>query len=159
MDGGVPLGVENLSQYTLLKIMFICIPCRNIAPSLVPHLDTLCQYWWPQEGHKIPCATIDDRKRATRYPVLILMTAKSYPVHRHVPVTFNMEVPPPPPGLHGGSLFRTFNSYSFNFNGGLRKCHTAFCLLRTPSPRGKQFLWFLKMDLLRFHCIYLLLFF
>ena len=24
-----------LSQYTLLK-MFICIPCRNIAPSLVP---------------------------------------------------------------------------------------------------------------------------
>ena len=33
--GGVPLGVENLSQYTLLK-MFICIPCRNIAPSLVP---------------------------------------------------------------------------------------------------------------------------
>ena len=33
--GGMPLGVENLSQYTLLK-MFICIPCRNIAPSLVP---------------------------------------------------------------------------------------------------------------------------
>ena len=30
------------------------------------------------------------------------MTAKSYPVQRHVPVTFNMEVhlppPPPPPG-------------------------------------------------------------
>ena len=25
----------TLSQYTLLK-MFICIPCRNIAPSLVP---------------------------------------------------------------------------------------------------------------------------
>ena len=40
--------------------------------------------------------------------------------------------------LHGGSLFRIFNSYSFNFNGGLRKRHTGFCLLRTPSPRGKQ---------------------
>ena len=25
------------------------------------------------------------------------MTAKTYPVQRHVPVTFNMEVPPPPP--------------------------------------------------------------
>ena len=25
------------------------------------------------------------------------MTVKSYPVQRHVPVTFNMEVPPPPP--------------------------------------------------------------
>ena len=42
-----------------------------------------------------------------------------------------------------GSLFITFNySYSFNFNGWLRKCGTCFCLLRTPSPRGKQFLWF-----------------
>ena len=50
-----------------------------------------------------------------------------------------------PSELHGGSLFRTFNSYSFNFNGGLRKCCTGFCLLRTPSPRGKQFLWLLKL--------------
>ena len=47
-------------------------------------------------------------------------------------------------------------NYSFNFNGGLRKCRTGFCLLWTPSPRGKQFLWFLKIDLLRFHRIYLL---
>ena len=47
-----------------------------------------------------------------------------------------------PSELHGGSLFRTFNSYSFNFNGGLRKRRTGFCLLRTPSPRGKHFLWF-----------------
>ena len=42
--------------------------------------------------------------------------------------------------LHGGSLFRTFIanfSYSFNFNGGLRKRSTGFCLLQTPSPRGK----------------------
>ena len=38
-----------------------------------------------------------------------------------------------------------FNSYSFSFNGGLRKHRTGFCLLRTPSPRGKQFLWFLKI--------------
>ena len=58
--------------------------------------------------------------------------------------------------LHGGGLFRTFNSYSFNFNGVLRKHRTGYCLLRTPSPRGKQFLWFLKIDLLRFHRIYLL---
>ena len=61
-----------------------------------------------------------------------------------------------PSELHGGSLFRTFNSYSFNFNGGLRKRRIGFCLLRTPSPRGKQFLWFLKIDLLQFHRIYLL---
>ena len=61
-----------------------------------------------------------------------------------------------PSELHGGSLFRTFNSYSFNFNGGLRKRCTGLCLLRSPSPRGKQFLWFLKIDLLRFHRIYLL---
>ena len=47
-------------------------------------------------------------------------------------------------------------SYSFNFNGGLRKRRTGFCLLRTPIPKGKQFLWFLKIDLLQFHRIYLL---
>ena len=29
--------------------------------------------------------------------------------------------------------------YSFNFNGGLCKHCTGYCLLRTPSPRGKQF--------------------
>ena len=45
-----------------------------------------------------------------------------------------------PSELHGGGIFRTFNSYSFNFNGGLRKRRTGFCLLRTPSMRGKQFL-------------------
>ena len=50
-----------------------------------------------------------------------------------------------PSELHRGSLCRTFNSYSFSFNGGLRKHHTGFCLLRTPSPWGKQFLWFLKI--------------
>ena len=61
-----------------------------------------------------------------------------------------------PSELHGGSLFRAFNSYSLHFNGGLRKRRIGFCLLRTPSPRGKQFLWFLKIDLLRFHRIYLL---
>ena len=33
---GCPLGVENLSQYTFKKKKIICIPCRNIAPSLVP---------------------------------------------------------------------------------------------------------------------------
>ena len=53
-------------------------------------------------------------------------------------------------------LFIKFNSYSFNFNGGLRKHRAGYCLLRTPGPRGKQFLRFLKTDLLRFHRIYLL---
>ena len=57
--------------------------------------------------------------------------------------------------LHGRGLFKTFNSYSFNFNGGLRKRCTGY-LLRTLSPKGKQFLWFLKIDLLRFNRIYLL---
>ena len=61
-----------------------------------------------------------------------------------------------PSELHGGSLFRTFNSYSLNFNGGLRKRRIGFCLLRNPSPRGKQILWFLKIDPLLFHRIYLL---
>ena len=58
--------------------------------------------------------------------------------------------------LHWGSLLRTFNSYSFNFNSGLRTCRTCFYLLQTLSPRGEQFLWFLKIDLLRFHRINLL---
>ena len=58
--------------------------------------------------------------------------------------------------LHRGGLFIKFKSYSFNFNGGLRKHRAGYCLLRTPGQRGKQFLRFLKTDLLRFHSIYLL---
>ena len=61
-----------------------------------------------------------------------------------------------PSELYGGGPFIKFNSYSFNFNGGLRKHRAGYCLLRTPGPRGKQFLRFLKTDLLRFHGIYLL---
>ena len=61
-----------------------------------------------------------------------------------------------PSELYGGGLFIKFNSYSFNYNGGLRKHSAGYCLLRTPGPRGKQFLQFLKTDLLRFHRIYLL---
>ena len=60
--------------------------------------------------------------------------------------------------LHGGSLFKKFNSYIHSISMAgiyIRKRRTGFCLLRTPSPRGKQFLWFLKIDLLRFHRIYL----
>ena len=49
-----------------------------------------------------------------------------------------------------------YSEYSFNFNGGLRKRRTGYCLLRTPSPRDEQFLWFFNIDLLRFHRIYLL---
>ena len=44
--------------------------------------------------------------------------------------------------LQGGGLFSTFKSYSFNFNGGLRKRRTEYCLLQTPSRRGKQFVIF-----------------
>ena len=42
------------------------------------------------------------------------MTAKPYPVQRHVPVTFNMEVlpPPPPRGFnHGNGNSDHFNNY------------------------------------------------
>ena len=39
---------------------------------------------------------------------------------------------------------------------GYVNARTGYCLLRTPSPRGKQFQWFLKIDLFRFHRIYLL---
>ena len=50
-------------------------------------------------------------------------------------------------------LFRTFNSYSFNFKGGLCNCRTGYCPYRAPCPGGEQFLWFLKNYLLRFHLI------
>ena len=58
--------------------------------------------------------------------------------------------------LYGGGLFIKFNSYSFNFNGGLRKHRVGYCLLRTPGQIGKKFLRFLTTDLLRFHRICLL---
>ena len=60
--------------------------------------------------------------------------------------------------LHGGGLFRTFNIafHSISIMAGYVKRRTGYCLLRTPSPRGKQFVWFLKIDLFRFHRIYLL---
>ena len=61
-----------------------------------------------------------------------------------------------------GHLFITFNSYSFNFKGGLHVCNrrTGYCpyrvYYRAPCPGGEQFLWLLKSDLLRFHPILLL---
>ena len=36
--------------------------------------------------------------------------------------------------LHGGGLFIKVKSYSFNFNGGLRKHSVGYCLLQTPGP-------------------------
>ena len=54
-----------------------------------------------------------------------------------------------------GRLFRTFNSSSFNFKGGLCNRHTGYCPYRAPCPGSEQFLWFLKNDLLRFHLIVL----
>ena len=56
-----------------------------------------------------------------------------------------------------GRLFRTFNSHSFNFKGGLCNRRTGYCLCRAPCPGGEQFLWFLKNDLLRFRLIFLFL--
>ena len=58
--------------------------------------------------------------------------------------------------IHAGSLFRTFNSYSLNFNSGLCNRHNGFCLRRTPSSGSEQFLWFWDNDLLQFHYIFLL---
>ena len=59
--------------------------------------------------------------------------------------------------FHGDSLFRTLNSYSFDFNGRLCNRHTRFCPQRSPSPGAEQFWWFLKTELLQFHHIFLLL--
>ena len=52
--------------------------------------------------------------------------------------------------LHGDSLFRTFNSYSFDFNGRLCNCRTGFCPWRAPSPGGEQFCDFFKMTTCNF---------
>ena len=52
-----------------------------------------------------------------------------------------------------GRLFRTFNSYSFTFKGGLCNRRTGYCPYRAPCLGGEQFLWFLKNDLLQFHLI------
>ena len=54
-----------------------------------------------------------------------------------------------------GRLFRTFNSDSFNFKGGLCNRRTGYCPYRAPCPGGEQFPWFLKNYLLRFHLILL----
>ena len=51
-----------------------------------------------------------------------------------------------------GCLFRTFNSYSFSFKGGLYNRRTGYY----PCPGGEQFLWFLKNDLLRLQLILLI---
>ena len=55
-----------------------------------------------------------------------------------------------------GHLFRTFKSYWFIFNGRLCNGLIGFCLWLTPSPGSKQFLWFVKNYLLRFHRTFLL---
>ena len=62
-----------------------------------------------------------------------------------------------------GHLFRTFNSYmymySFNLKGGLCNCSIVCCPWRAPCPGGEQFLWFLKIHLLRFQFQYQFLLF
>ena len=51
---------------------------------------------------------------------------------------------------------RLFNSYSFNFKGRLCNRRTGYCPHPALCPGGEQFLWFLKIDHLRFHRIFLL---
>ena len=50
-----------------------------------------------------------------------------------------------------GHLFRTFKSYSFNFNGGLCNRRIGFCLCQILCSEGKQFCDFFKNYLMRFH--------
>ena len=50
-----------------------------------------------------------------------------------------------PSELHGGSLFRTFNSYSFNFNDGLRKRRTGFVCFELPAREASSFCEFWKL--------------
>ena len=52
-----------------------------------------------------------------------------------------------------GRLFRTFNSYSFNFKGGLCNRRTGYCPYRAACPGSEQIMWLLKNDLLRFYPI------
>ena len=40
-----------------------------------------------------------------------------------------------------GRLFRTFNSYSFIFKGGLCNRRNGYCPCRAPCPGGEHFLW------------------
>ena len=41
--------------------------------------------------------------------------------------------------LDGGGLFRTFNSYSLNFNGGLRKRRRAIVCFELPAREASSF--------------------
>ena len=51
-------------------------------------------------------------------------------------------------------LFRTFNSYSFNFNGGLCNHLTSVWCVRPTRYIGDQILWFKKKYHMRFHSIF-----
>ena len=53
-----------------------------------------------------------------------------------------------------GRLFRTFNSYSFSFKGGLCNCCAGYCPCRAPCPGGEQFQWSLKSYPLQFHFMF-----
>ena len=54
-----------------------------------------------------------------------------------------------------GRLFRTFNSYSFNFKGGLCNCRTGYFPYRALCPGDEQFLWFFsKMTFCDFTLFY-----
>ena len=53
--------MHTLSQYCTVAGARFRYPVPILMTARGPQ-DTLCYYWWPQEGHKIPCANIDDRK-------------------------------------------------------------------------------------------------
>ena len=55
-----------------------------------------------------------------------------------------------PSELHGGGLFRTFNSYSFNFNGVLHKHRTGFELPAREASNFCDFWKFTSCDFIAF---------
>ena len=115
-----PRSVATLPRAWSLRSL-----CKDCAPP-------------PNAAHyATACANIDDRKRATRYHVLILMTAKSYPVQRHVPVTFNMGRPPPPPG-GGPGRTGSVRLQLHHTRGGSRGVATGVLGGTCPCPLGAR---------------------
>ena len=61
------------------------------------------------------------------------MTAKSYPVQRHVPVTVNIEVPPPPGSCYLSRIFKHSDT-KLNLKNIVDPILGGARLLRPPPP-------------------------